>query len=438
MSAVELQSRYLPSPRVISPLPDQNRHGMIAVFTCSLLSVIATGSLLVWLTYRLIFWRRYYTRYPGNNQFIVLIFNLLLADLHQASAIMISPHWLRIDMISTYSPACFAQGWLINFGNVASGLFVLAIAIHTFTTVVTRKTLRHGVFVGCVVGLWVFCLILTLIGPALHGRYVFVPTGAWCWIDSKFGDERLYLHYFWIFVTEIGIIIIYPTLFFIIRHRLKTSKEFKGIKGTSRPKFNRVLKIMIIYPIAYIVISLPIAAGRMSMMNGRHPGMPYFYSSGSLLLCSGWVDSILYFLTRRRLLEADIPTENGSDNSQKCDHSYDIPPTIGGGIRGVDHRNKPSPATLKNGRPLQTASSSTDHIIDTVELPEFGQVNQITRIEITSEPTRTTSSSSSSSSNRHPAGSLPPSATTTSTSNTSTLPPHSEKWPKKYQVPWAN
>lgn len=195
---------------------------------------------------------------------------------------------------------------------------------------------------------------------------------------------------------------------------------------------------MIIYPIAYIVISLPIAAGRMSMMNGRHPGMPYFYSSGSLLLCSGWVDSILYFLTRRRLLEADIPTENGSDNSQKCDHSYDIPPTIGGGIRGVDHRNKPSPATLKNGRPLQTASSSTDHIIDTVELPEFGQVNQITRIEITSEPTRTTSSSSSSSSNRHPAGSLPPSATTTSTSNTSTLPPHSEKWPKKYQVPWAN
>ncbi|KLJ05741.1 hypothetical protein EMPG_10831 [Blastomyces silverae] len=443
MSAVELLRRQVP---VISPLPAENRTGMIAFFVCSLLSVLATGSLVVWLAYRLIFWRRYYTRYPGRNQLIILVFNLLIADLHQASANMVSPHWLLRDEISIHSRACFAQGLLINFGDVASGMFVLAIAIHTFTNVVWRKTLSHAVFVGCVVGLWIFCLLVTALAPALHGRRVFAPTGAWCWIDREYGDERLYLHYFWIFVTEIGIIIIYPTLFFIVRHRLKWSKEFRG-NGSRRPKFNKVLKIMIIYPIAYIVISLPIAAGRMSMMNGHNPGMPYFYVTGSLLMCSGWVDSILYFLTRRRLVEADIPTESGSDSSHRrnprCDPrgdpKYEIPPTIGGGgLRGVTSRQKPSPAILKNSRTLQTISSSTDNILDTVELSELGEANQMTVVEISSEPTRVTSFSSASSSNRPPAQFSSNSAPSISTNGTSTQPNASTDGPTQYQVGWAS
>ncbi|OJD25670.1 hypothetical protein ACJ73_02958 [Blastomyces percursus] len=442
MSAVKLLRSNVPESGIISPLPAENRSGVISFFACSLLSVLTTGSVVVWLTYRLIFWRRYYTRYPGRNQLIILVFNLLIADLHQASASLVSPHWLLKNEISIYSPACFAQGWLINFGNVASGMFVLAIAIHTFANVVWRKTSSHAVFVGCVVGIWIFCLLVTALAPALHGRHVFVPTGAWCWIDSKYGDERLYLHYFWIFVTEIGIIIIYPTLFFIIRHRLKSSKEFRG-NGSRRPKFNKVLKIMIIYPIAYIVISLPIAAGRMSMMNGRHPGMPYFYFTGSLLMCSGWVDSILYFLTRRRLVEADIQTESGSDSSHRRkpsgDPRYEIPPTIGGGaLRGVNSRQKPSPGVLKNSRTIHTISSSTDNILDTVELSELGAANQMAVVEISSEPTRVTSFSSTLSSNRHPARFSSNSVPSISTPGTSTQPNTSTDGTTQYQAGLAS
>ncbi|PGH00882.1 hypothetical protein GX51_05546 [Blastomyces parvus] len=443
MSAVGLRRRDEPASQVISPLPAENRRGMISLFTFSLLSVLATGSVVLWLTYRLIFWRRYYTRYPGRNQLIILVFNLLLADLHQASANMVSPHWLLTNEITIDSPACFAQGWLINVGDVASAMFVLAIAIHTFANVVWRKTLSHGVFVGSVVCLWIFSLLVTLLAPALHGRHVFVPTGAWCWIDKKYGDERLYLHYFWIFVAEIGIIIIYPTLFFIIRHRLASSKEFTG-NGARRPKFNRVLKIMIIYPIAYIVISLPIAAGRMSMMNGRDPGMPYFYVTGSLLMCSGWVDSILYFVTRRRLVEADIQTESGSDSSHhrrgsRPDPSYQIPPTIGGGaLRVINSRQKPSPAAAKNSRTLQTVSSSTDRIIDPIELSELGEMDQMTVIEISSEPTRLMSSSSASSSNPHPAQFSSNSAPSISTAGTSIQPNTSTNGPTQYQISCAS
>ncbi|EEH07410.1 integral membrane protein [Histoplasma capsulatum G186AR] len=433
MSGMELQRRNAPGPQVIHPIPDANRRGMIALFTLSLFSVITTGALVAWLTYRLIFWRRYYTRYPGRNQFIVLIYNLLIADLHQALANMVSPYWLIKDMVSTYSPACFAQGWLINVGNIASGMFVLAIAVHTFVNVVTRKTLGHGVFVGSVIGVWIFSIVVTLIGPALRGIHIYAPTGAWCWIDNQYGEERLYLHYFWIFVAEIGIIIIYPTLFFIVRRRLKSSKDLR-VNGTKRPKFNRVLKVMFLYPIAYIVISLPIAAGRMSLMNGRSPGMTYFYATGTLLMCSGWVDSILYFITRRHLLEGDIQTESASNGSQIHDRSYDIPPTIGGGTARSIGRQKPGTTVLKHTQTLQTISSSTDNIIDAVELPELGGLDQMTAVKNSSESTRVPSSSSSS--HRQPANSYP-NVPSTSTNGPLAQPDTTRNEPTQFQMHWA-
>ncbi|OAX81034.1 hypothetical protein ACJ72_04628 [Emergomyces africanus] len=439
MSAVELQRRNGAPLRIISPIPHENRIGMIVLFTCSLMSVMATGSLLVWLTYRLVYWRRFYTRYPGHNQFVVLIFNLLLADLHQATANMVSPYWLHMDKMSAYSPLCFAQGWLFNFGNISSALFVLTIAAHTFANVVTRKTLRHEVFVGCVIALWIFCVILTLLAPVLRGRYIFAPTGAWCWISNEFRNERLYLHYLWIFIAQIGIIIIYPTLYFIIRRRLAASKEFRGINDSSRPKFNKVLKTMILYPIAYIALSLPIAAGRTALMNYKDPGMPYFYAMGSLLVCSGWVDSLLYFLTRRRLLEADIQTETESTSNQNYNHSSGALRTIGGGIRGVDSRHKHNSAPLKNPRAPQTASSSTDHIIDGVELSDLGQVKKTTVIEISSATAGAASSpSSSSSTHLPPMDPVSPTVPHITLSDASTQPHKTKKWSLKYETRWAS
>ncbi|OJD15754.1 hypothetical protein AJ78_04011 [Emergomyces pasteurianus Ep9510] len=435
MSVVELQRRDVPGLQKASPLPAENRRGMIALFTFSLLSVLTSGSSVLWLAYRLIFWRRYYTKYPGRNQLIVLVFNLLLADMIQSSANMITPHWLLTNEISIDSPACFAQGWLINIGDVASAMFVLAIAIHTFVNVVWRRALSHGLFVGSLVCIWTFCLLVTALVPSLYGKHVFGPAGAWCWIDNQHDHARLYLHYIWIFVAEIGIIVIYPTLFFIIRHRLMSVKELRG-QGARRPKFNKVLKIMMIYPIAYIIISLPIAAGRMSMMSGHSPGMPYFYVTGSLLMCSGWVDSILYFVTRRRLVEADIQSESGSDGSHRReprDHpDYEVPPTIGGGVpRGISRRQKPSPAIVKNSLTLQTFSNST------VELTELEEVNQMAVIEISSEPTRVISTSSASSSNSHPVQSSSNSVPSISTTGKSTQPITSTKGSTQYQASWA-
>lgn len=59
---------------------------------------------------------------------------------------------------------------------------------------------------------------------------------------------------------------------------------------------------MVIYPIAYIVLSLPIAAGRMAMVRGITPSLAYFCAAAAIITTSGVVDVTIYTLTRRKLI----------------------------------------------------------------------------------------------------------------------------------------
>lgn len=77
------------------------------------------------------------------------------------------------------SVSCFAQGWLIQIGDLSSGIWVLAIGIHTFYGLVSRTVIPYSTFVCMVLGVWIFCLALTLSGPATHPHDFFVNTGVW-------------------------------------------------------------------------------------------------------------------------------------------------------------------------------------------------------------------------------------------------------------------
>ena len=173
----------------IDPLPSAQRKGLIAVTVMAFLSFIATLLLLLFITYRLVFWRSNYSRYIGYNQYIVLIYNLVLADLQQSLAFLICLKWITENKIEASSAACFLQGFWLQIGDPGSGLFVLAIAVHTFILVALGHKLSHRVFVCGVVGVWLFVAILVIIPLAAHGRFVFIPSGAWvrvfCFPDIK-------------------------------------------------------------------------------------------------------------------------------------------------------------------------------------------------------------------------------------------------------------
>lgn len=165
--------------KVIDPLPSLQRKGLIAVSTLALVSLISTVGLLGFLTYRLVFWKKFYRRYIGYNQYVILIYNLALADLIQSIGFIVSLRWIATNSLHASDPSCFIQGMGLQIGDPMSGMFVLAIALHTFMHVTLGRQLDYRIFVAIVVGLWLFGIVILIIPIGAYGRYIWVPSVAW-------------------------------------------------------------------------------------------------------------------------------------------------------------------------------------------------------------------------------------------------------------------
>jgi hypothetical protein len=306
MASIEAQAgldkRYFAFPNSLEQLSPTYRRGLIPISIFAMMSLVSVTALLGFITHRLISWRRHYREYVGYNQYVILIYNLLLADLQQSIAFAISFHWLRVDAILAPTAPCFIQGWFLNIGDVASGLFVLAIAIHTWLGVVKGYKMPYMWFVTSILGVWFASLFLTALGPLIYRDRFFSRAGGWCWISTDFQDERLWLHYLWIFIVEFGTIAIYGHVFIHLRGRIRS------IMSNDTSKLTRATKFMILYPIAYLALTLPIAVGRMAVMAGKILPDSFFMVAGALLTSCGWVDALLYTLTRRVLVNNELST----------------------------------------------------------------------------------------------------------------------------------
>lgn len=231
--------RYFAYPNSLDPLTPVFRTGLIPVALFSMMSLISVTALLLFITHRLLSWRRHYREYVGYNQYVILIYNLLLADLQQSIAFSISFHWLRINKIVAPTTPCFIQAWFLHIGDVASGFFVLAIAVHTWMGVVKGYKLPYVWFVVSILFIWLAALILTILGPALYQNRFFTRAGGWCWVSVDFQQERLWLHYLWIFIVEFGTIAIYGHIFIHLRGRIR------GIIANDTSKLTRATKFMV-------------------------------------------------------------------------------------------------------------------------------------------------------------------------------------------------
>lgn len=104
--------------RSLSPLPPVLRHGLTAVSFFGFLSFITSTSLFLFLSYRLIYWKVTGQAQRGYNQFILLIYNLVLADIQQSLAFLLPTRWLIEDKINVRTSTCWAQGWFVSTGDL--------------------------------------------------------------------------------------------------------------------------------------------------------------------------------------------------------------------------------------------------------------------------------------------------------------------------------
>jgi hypothetical protein len=222
----------------LSPLPIVHRRGLIGIAVLSALSFVSCSAVLLHLTVKLTRWclgswkqsrnaaagpasptvdlalglaERHFVGdnvKPGQppkrkrahpNQFLILIYNLLLADIHQAASFLLNAVWVGKDGIEVRTSICWAQAWLVQVGDVASSLFITAIAVHTYLAIVRNYTPPQWAVYTAVVSLWVFNYLLMVLGLAItdNGKEVggfFVRASAWVGsvpalrrLESKFG-----------------------------------------------------------------------------------------------------------------------------------------------------------------------------------------------------------------------------------------------------------
>lgn len=278
----------------LDSLPDVLTQGLAAVSTLGFLSFSLSAMLLFRLAYK--FARG--TDKTRRNQFLILIFNLILADFQQSIAFMLNVEWLYRDAIAVGTTTCWAQGWFVSTGDLSSGLFTLAIALHSYADIVHDFRLAHRVFMAVIASLWVFNYLLAIASVAIHPGDVFVRAGAWCWINNKYPAERLWLHYAWILAAEFGTVVIYAATFVIIRKRVASS----FYDSETKRRAESAAKLVVAYPIIYVICTLPLVIARLMSMADKKGTYAQLCIAGAMITSNGWLDVLLYSITRSSLL----------------------------------------------------------------------------------------------------------------------------------------
>jgi len=181
------------------------RAGLAVVGSVALLSGVASAVLLAHLIFQVVRWSIKQARESSSksastwaaagskrstaapNQFLILIMNLLLADVQQAAAFVLNLEWVTYSLVDTSTATCWAQGWFVSVGDLSSSVFVVAIASHTYFAVVWGKQLSTRAFYSGIAALWGFSYGMALIGVGVthaRGQRAFTRAGAWCWISS--------------------------------------------------------------------------------------------------------------------------------------------------------------------------------------------------------------------------------------------------------------
>ena len=173
----------------LEPLPRVLTNGLAAVAFFGFLSFVLTTSLFLYLTYKFIIWRIRSQADKGVNQFILLVYNLVIADIQQSLAFLLNSRWLIENKINVGTSTCWAQGWFVSTGDLASSVWIFAIGVHTFLALVKGYRVPSTIFYATIVAIWVFVYLLAIIGVVIHPHELYVRAGAW--VSQEPGSSQL-------------------------------------------------------------------------------------------------------------------------------------------------------------------------------------------------------------------------------------------------------
>ncbi|RFU81132.1 g- coupled receptor [Trichoderma arundinaceum] len=256
------------------------------------------------------------------NQFLILIYNLLIADLHQAIAFALNSTWINRNAIVVETKTCWAQGFFVSTGDLSSSMFITLIAVHTFFSVVKGYRPSQRMLYTAIGLIWLFVYFISTLPIAMtnngreHGG-LFVRAGAWCWINAEYEGFRLFTHYLWIFIA-LGITsALYIAIWYSLRQQARRRRAANpdgsadpGWHGDHNPAF-------LIYPVIYVTCTLPLATERVASMAGADIPLGFFCFAGALISLNGFFDCLLFGTTRHSIIFASKYDLDAADTGVK-------------------------------------------------------------------------------------------------------------------------
>ncbi|KAB5591088.1 Cyclic AMP receptor 1 [Ceratobasidium theobromae] len=285
----------------------------------------------------------------------VFLCSLLLSDMIQGAAFAINFKWATDGDIYP-SLACTAQASISQFGDLGSAIWSLAIAYHTFSLLFLVKKPPIWVTWTILLSGWALIFILPIIGPYVienrgsRGPF-YAVSGAWCWIGNGYQIERFLYVYMWIFFSLLSSLVLYGLVYLRFSGRLQDGKlSWKssphgwrsGIftSGAAREAtssnpmsahqryttqrlcepptsdnkeigkhLKTVSKRLMLYPLVYSVVTLPVAACRIGTMVGWKPPFELYIFAGVAFTSSGLTNVLLFIATRHSLIRKVVSVQ---------------------------------------------------------------------------------------------------------------------------------
>ncbi|KAI4599067.1 hypothetical protein KJ359_002484 [Pestalotiopsis sp. 9143b] len=318
----------------LAPLPEVLRSALIAVTTLAFLSFVSTAFLVIYITYRLVRWDRVvqqtkqqeveerarrHTEIDGTNDL-----SLGLEERHYVylkakmpTPTNSEPPTPRLDKDQAqeqtkhtrWNPVLMLIYNLLCANLIEAMAFLLS-GVNTYTTVVKGYKLPRTLIYTLTATVWVIAFAFPLAGilgshnGAEHGGF-YSRAGAWCWVNPDYTVFSLWLEYFWIFVAMAVTVCLLVWVLVSLQRNNQSARHFPQVLCESMeprekkepPKPSGHHPSFLVYQIIYIICTAPLAISRMAAMTGTKAGWVFYGIAGAMIASHGWLNVLLWSTT---------------------------------------------------------------------------------------------------------------------------------------------
>ncbi|KAF8502191.1 hypothetical protein F5888DRAFT_1918898 [Russula emetica] len=364
---LSLQSSDSSSPSISCLTPGESI-GFVLTAEASLLSCISVVVIFIWICVRPASHSCVYPTFPDRNWKLfkgpadIYMLSLFVFDLLQATGGILNIRWAHNGIVTT-GPYCTAQGLVEQIGDLGVALITLLLAVHTFVAAVLPGDLRgRGVALSLVCLACVFIILWVAIGASVHKNYE-TPTPYWCWISPRYPGERLGGEYIWMWIALSVSAVLYTALYFWAEGFWSINEEYQFCWADPDQRVGytqrRATLGMLLYPLAYSLVVLPISISRWLLFTHHHVSSAATFFANSMFYLSGAINVLLFLIIRPELLLFRRPEELAEPEIELAPQGTG--PAIVSDTEKFQHSPEPTSAALGDGGPRDSATPYDDN-----------------------------------------------------------------------------